>query len=224
MKINLLIFAIILFSLGCTEITNRPQVIEYSKIKNLDNKNGFREFKFGLSPSQITDGSWTKSVLMKIDNNNIGLALYRKEFITSQMKIGDHKINFISLYFIKNILESIEIEFEPKSSKIFDLLNSAYGSPSKYKKEEISKGVLKLNYLWEGDHVAQRLETVEFDENKMPQLKMLREINIYKYDKTILTIQTLEYDKHYSAMSQEFHENLAKEKKKEKEKNVLDDL
>lgn len=91
---------------------------------NLDESNGFENFKFGSSQANY------KNLSIEIDEGNIKL------FSVSPNEINIKGIEFenVRLTFIKNKLNAIALTTKNSTGKAFlDLLKSKYGAPKTYK-------------------------------------------------------------------------------------------
>jgi hypothetical protein len=138
-----------------------PIVVIGQNLKALDEKNGFREAKFGMSPSSFKKLEPVKMITLK------GLGYLESKGTTSHsisfereyydkdvdLHIGDFPLDYVEYYFYKNILVSIEIKVSngfTNQNGVLNVLETAYG-----------KGVLQkynlgrdLYYIWEGEEIA----------------------------------------------------------------------
>ena len=131
-------------------------------LKALDDKNGFREAKFGVSPSSFKNLEQVKTTpIIGLDpekSKNVDRTkLYpvKGEYYDKDvdLHIGDFPLDYVEYYFYKNILVSIEIKVSngfTNQNGVLNVLETAYG-----------KGVLQkynlgrdLYYIWEGEEIA----------------------------------------------------------------------
>ncbi len=101
---------------------------------NLDESNGFENFKFGSSQANY------KNLTVEIDEGNIKLFSVAPE----EIKIQGIEFENVRLTFIKNKLSAIALTTKNSTGKAFlDLLKSKYGIPKTFKQ----------NYEWSGKKV-----------------------------------------------------------------------
>lgn len=116
-------------------------------LKKLDEKNGFKVFKFGLPPDSVD------SYLMEISEK--GGVKYYSVIDTALLKIGDTKLESITIGFYKNQLTYISIATKgyTNSRSLLDVFKKAYGSG--YKSNPYIE-----DYSWWGKTVG-----LSYDEN-----------------------------------------------------------
>lgn len=91
---------------------------------NLDESNGFENFKFGSSQANY------KNLSIEIDEGNIKLFTVAPE----EIKIQGVEFDNVRLTFIKNKLNAIALTTKNATGKAFlDLLKSKFGTPKTYK-------------------------------------------------------------------------------------------
>ena len=131
-------------------------------IKALDDKNGFREAKFGMSPSSFKKLESVKNVPLKgideagyksVPSNHVSHVSYEIEFYDKDvdLHIGNYSLDKVGYWFYKNKLVTIEIylgESRKDLYGILEILETADG-----------KAVLKIDnfgeyhYVWQGEKV-----------------------------------------------------------------------
>src|SRR5688572_4053195 len=101
----------------------------------LDEKNGFKQFQFGTSPSEY------KNISIEIDEGDS--KLYS---VTGALVIDGVEYEYIRLTFTKNKLSAISMQTKNSNGqKFFQTLKASYGEP---------KLVQKLkHYEWKGNNV-----------------------------------------------------------------------
>jgi hypothetical protein len=123
-------------------------------LKKLDEKNGFREFKFGDAY-----GKWASQLKLLNTTNGTTSYIYNGNCCETLMGV---KIEKISLDFINNKLSTISILFDEFNSKdvshklkeysnIKDNIIKEYGEPTKM---EVKKDEGKIDTYWEGQKTA----------------------------------------------------------------------
>jgi hypothetical protein len=116
--------------------------------KQLDEKYGFKNLKFGMSPQQIKE--------------IIGLATFKQhenEFFKSITftgtilnKIGSYSLDSVSCSFLKDRLYRIDISFSKNQNEIFQFFRKMYGAP--YDNNNWTRERKKLaGKSWEGINV-----------------------------------------------------------------------
>lgn len=130
-----------------------PYFVFGQNLDKLDSNNGFRQFKFSSSPSQIKNIERTADIIKLKD-------VVSYEYIGSDIKtIYGVKVSKISFQFFKNKLYSISVKFgsltdeydEQEYRLMHYALQGSFGSkyhkPSDYDKDIISYEI------WDGDKV-----------------------------------------------------------------------
>mgnify|MGYP003966389279 CR=1 FL=1 len=232
MKIFITNLILIILLLSCQE-NNKEGTDNFpidTKIKNLDKKNGFRNYKFNMESYQIIDASWLKEEPYKIKDNNFGYTIYSKSF--SDLKIDKHNIDRIELAFINNKLENIEIMF--KCINCFGLkniLDIAYGFPNGLEDQNTNSIVFEVwkgygleceKSYWIGEKVRQILTICDYNNYHK---KLSPEKELFKPPPfTLLKIQLIEFNEHLSqikALKSTLNDSL---KKKRIEESIINDL
>lgn len=108
--------------------TSRSPSTDYEPIEiseKLDEKNGYKEFRFGMSVSEAEK-------IQKPTNN-----IYNRRFNTTtlsydnsySMNIGEYAIDSVVLRFFNDSLYSINLKFSSNQSEIFEAFVHAFGQP-----------------------------------------------------------------------------------------------
>jgi hypothetical protein len=113
--------------------------------KDLDEKNGFRDAKFGAHFSSFRN-------MVYSDYPNKKDESYWFSRTTDTLALGDIPLSYITYLFYKSRLIRVGSESEGHFKEIYDTLTEAYG---KYTKTDSSRyeGYLYHRYYWQGNKV-----------------------------------------------------------------------
>jgi hypothetical protein len=103
-----------------------PSVYAPPVCKALDDKNGFKDFKFGMTSQEAREIMPPSDVIGQ-PGANVTIFHYRA---TSVNRIGDFSTDILSLGFYEDRLYRIDIRFSNSQNEILDALKVNYGEPS----------------------------------------------------------------------------------------------
>ncbi|RYX87840.1 hypothetical protein EON73_00395 [bacterium] len=146
-----------------------PDLLFGQSTANLDVKNGFRQFKFGNTPSQIRNIIRQKNQFSKNPN------VVEYDYVGSDINnIFNVKVDKTSLSFFKNKLFNISVTFgDIKESRQFELydfdnilsaLELTYGT--KWLKPSNDDGVITNGAIWDGKFTRLELFRIDFSKSK----------------------------------------------------------
>jgi hypothetical protein len=154
---------VLIFLIFIAELTSAQS------IRDLELKNGFRNFKLGSSPNQIKN--ITKSKVQVFKNTRITTYDYKGNNIEYIFNV---KVNKVSLIFFDNKLCNINIDFgnifESKNFELFEYYNilgaleSSYGT--NWANATNSEGVVTNGAIWDGTNIRLELMRVDFSLSK----------------------------------------------------------
>ncbi len=102
--------------------------LSVSKSTSLDEKNGFQDFKLGMSIEKFPNFPIVKK--NNIENN----LLEYYELDEPNLDILDNKIDYISFYCVDKIIIKIYVKVHyDKNNEIYELLKETFGTPNEYK-------------------------------------------------------------------------------------------
>lgn len=143
-----------------------PIIVIGQNLKALDDKNGFREAKFGMSPSSFRKLEQLKQLPLyglgvkeeNIDRTKMYLVpgeYYDKDV---DLHIGNFSLEYVKYYFYKNRLVTIKIRVSKgltNQNGVLEVLKSAYGMGVLKKAYYISghEDTSYSYYIWEGEKV-----------------------------------------------------------------------
>jgi hypothetical protein len=142
-----------------------PIVVIGQNLKALDDKNGFREAKFGMSPSSFKKLEQLKGYPLvgfddKSDINTRKLIPLPGQYYDKDvdLHIGDFSLDYVKYGFYKNKLLTIKImvsEGLTNQNGILEILETAYGKGVLKKEDGLSSYSNKSYsyYIWEGEKV-----------------------------------------------------------------------
>lgn len=223
---------LIILLLSCQE-NNKDATDNFpieTKIKNLDKKNGFRNYKFNMDSYQLIDASWQKEEPYKIRDNNFAYTTYSKSF--SDLKIDKHNIDRIKLVFINNKLENIEIMFRCLNCfGLKNILDIAYGFPNGSEDQNTNDITIDVwkgygfeceKSYWIGEKVRQILTICDYD-NQYHNLSATEEL-FKPSPYTMLTIQLIDFNEHLSQIKDQRSALNERLKKERIEESIINDL
>jgi hypothetical protein len=104
--------------------------LNYNDINNIDKINGFRQVHLDLSLDSIDcSGLYIDSTLVKYDIIEL---VDNYDVFMEDIKIGGHRIYTFHLWFLKNKLKKIKIEYGRSGADALSMLVNIYGKPSNY--------------------------------------------------------------------------------------------
>ena len=126
-------------------ITRQNRVVNFKK--ELDSKNGFQDFHFGMTTAQITEIKKPSRELSDKENKS-------KTFIYERdMMLFKYPLESVQLEFFDDKLHRIDISFSSNPNKIYNTFKSKYGIP--FKKSTWTRGGKPLiGKMWDGNTVS----------------------------------------------------------------------
>jgi len=220
--------------------------LDFNDISNIDKINGFREVKLGLDIDSVDYSNFT--VDSSLSEYNI-IRLLDNNIFMDDIKIGIHRIRFIKLYFFKNKLNEIEIEYGKNGFDALSMLINIYGPPTNYyllkekiqneleitnrKNSNITDPVLKgLNPIIKMEDIVLENTPYKWDTDKIVVSYILKSYirrnssyspKEYHYS-NLLTIRTAFFQDYFLRINEEINRNKEEIKNKRSQEIIKEKL